>query len=307
MAPPTAADPSLSLTPRQLLAQARRVRLQVRRAAAALPGGDFLSPFKGAGLAFEELRAYEPGDDIRHMDWNVTARLGHPYVRRFVEERELQVLVLADLSASLAFGAPGPTLRRAAEQIVAFLGLAAEEHRARLGLALFTNHVESYVPPARGQRHLLRVLQVMIQARPAERGTSLHNACRFACRVLRRRAVLFLISDWLAPWPESWLRRLGRRHEVVAVRLAHPRAERWPAVGPVLLEDLETGARSLVDTARLQPQPRPDWESVMGSARIDALTLSSPTAALPQFVGYLLGRGRTPGPDARIDPRAKRT
>lgn len=283
--------------PRQLLAQARRLRLHVRRAVAALPGGDFRSLFKGAGLAFEELRAYEPGDDVRAIDWNVTARLGHPYVKRFVEERELQLLIVADVSGSLDATAAGTPLRRVLHQLVAFLGLAAHEHQARLGLALFTDRVEHYLPPARGSRHLMRLLQTLVRHQPEARGTSLLQACRFASRVLRRRALVVLLSDWLAEWPEAWLRRLGRKHEVVAVRLQPPQATLLPAVGQVTLQDLESGQVRTIDTRLSQPRPPGDWDALCRSTRLDGVTLTPGPAALAEFVRFLHRRGQGAVPE----------
>jgi uncharacterized protein (DUF58 family) len=277
--------------PRQLLAQARRLRLHVRRAVAALPGGDFRSLFKGAGLAFEELRAYEPGDDVRAIDWNVTARLGHPYVKRFVEERELQLLILADVSGSLDAATAGMPLRRVLQQLVAFLGLAAQEHQARLGLALFTDRIEHYLRPARGRRHLMRLLQTLLRHQPHARGTSLLQACQFAWRVLRRRALLVLLSDWLSAWPEAWLRRLGRKHEVIAVRLQHPQTLHLPDVGRVTLRDLETGYVRTFDTRLSQPRPLGDWDALCRSARLDGVTLAPDPAALTEFVRFLQQRG----------------
>lgn len=237
------------MLPADVLRQVRRLQLKARRAVHGLLGGAYHSAFKGTGLSFDEVREYHPGDDIRRIDWNVTARTGHPFVKRYVEERELTVLLAVDLSASQRFGTGPRTKRQVAAELAALLTVAAVGNGDRVGLAGFTDAVERYVPPAKGARHALRVLRDVLAFEPAGRGTDLAAALDFLNRVRRRRAVVFLFSDFLDAGFDGPFRRAARRHDLIAVRVSDPRERDWPAVGLVQLEDAETGRQILVDTS----------------------------------------------------------
>jgi uncharacterized protein (DUF58 family) len=234
---------------REVLRQVRRLQLRARRAVEDPLGGAYRSVFKGSGIAFEEVREYQPGDDIRSIDWNVTARMGHPFIKRFVEERELTVMFMIDASASLAFGTADQSKREVVSEIGALLTLCAASNNDKVGLILVTDGVEKFVPPRKGARHALRVIRDLFVFRPERPGTDLRAGLNFLNRVTRRRVLLFLFSDFLDQGYEKALQRTGHRHDVVAVVVSDPRETELPAVGLVEVQDAETGGRLVVDTS----------------------------------------------------------
>ena len=237
------------MLPVEVMRQVRRLQLRARRSVQTLLGGEYRSAFKGTGLSFEEVREYQPGDDVRSIDWNVTARIGHPFVKRYAEERELTVVLMADLSASLRFGTGAVTKRTAAAELAAVLAFAAVTHNDRVGLLGFTDRVERYVRPDKGPRHALRVLRDVLFFEPGRKGTDLAAALDHLNKAHRRRAIVFLFSDFLGVGYEDQFRRAARRHDLIAVRLTDPRESEWPAAGLVQVEDAETGRQVLVDTS----------------------------------------------------------
>src|SRR4051812_9340368 len=182
------------MLPRQVLRQIRRLQLRARRAVEDLLGGEYHSVFKGSGIVFEEVREYQPGDDIRAIDWNVTARMGHPFIKRFIEERELTVLLLVDASGSHRFGTRLRQKREVAAEMAALIAFSAVSNNDKVGLITFTDRVERYVPPRKGTRHVLRLIRDILYFEPAHRGTSLREGLDFLSRVQHRRAVVFLLS-----------------------------------------------------------------------------------------------------------------
>lgn len=236
------------MLPREVIRQIRRLHLKARRAVEDLLGGEYHSVFKGAGLAFEEVRAYQPGDDIRTIDWNVTARMGHPFIKRFIEERELTVFVAVDCSGSQQFGTRTQQKREVAAELAAVLAFSAISNNDRVGLIQFTDRVERFLPPRKGTRHVLRLIRDVLFYQPEQRGTSLRVGLDFLNRVLHRRTIVFLLSDFLDSGYESSFKRTGRRHDFIAIRIRDPREEELPAVGLLELEDAESGERLLVDT-----------------------------------------------------------
>jgi uncharacterized protein (DUF58 family) len=235
------------MLPREILRQIRRLQLKARRAVEDLLGGEYHSVFKGTGIAFEEVREYQPGDDIRAIDWNVTARMGHPFVKRFIEERERTVVLVVDCSASQQFGSGLRQKREVAAELAAVLAFSAVSNNDRVGLVQFTDRVERFLPPRKGARHVLRLIRDVLFYEPDHRGTSLGVAFDFLNRVLRRRTIVFVLSDFLDEDFGASLKRAGRRHDLVAIRITDPGEERLPAVGLMELEDAETGGRLLVD------------------------------------------------------------
>src|SRR6266545_1698421 len=236
------------MLPRDIVRQVRRLQIRARRAVEDLLGGEYHSVFKGTGIAFEEVREYQPGDDIRAIDWNVTARMGHPFVKRYVEERELTVVLAVDCSGSQAFGSRFQQKREVAAELAAVLAFSAIANNDKVGLVQFTDRVERFVPPRKGTRHVLRLIRDILFFQPKHRGTSLREGLDYLNRVLRRRTIVFLLSDFLDRGHEKALKRTGRRHDLIAVRITDPREEELPAVGLLELEDAETGARLLVDS-----------------------------------------------------------
>ncbi len=184
------------MLPREVLRQIRRLQLKARRAVEDLLGGEYHSVFKGSGIAFEEVREYQPGDDIRTIDWNVTARMGHPFIKRFIEERELTVLLMVDGSGSQSLGSRVQPKREVAAELAAVLAFSAISNNDRVGLLQFTSKVEHIVPPRKGTRHVLRLIRDVLFYQPRERGTSLADALDTMNRLLRRRSIVFLLSDF---------------------------------------------------------------------------------------------------------------
>jgi uncharacterized protein (DUF58 family) len=232
----------------ELLRKVRRLEIRSRRLVEDLFAGNSQSVFKGRGVEFEEVRPYVPGDEVRDIDWNVTARLGVPYVKRFVEEREITVTLVVDVSRSMRFSTTAQEKRELAAELCAVLGFAAMRNNDRIGLVLAAGRVEHFVAPARGRRHLLRMLRDVLDHRATSEGTRLGEAARFLTRTLHRRSLLFWISDFEDQLDVRDWRVLSRRHEVTALSLRDPRDEHLPDAGWVLLEDLESGVRKQVDT-----------------------------------------------------------
>ncbi len=269
------------MLPAEIVSQVRRIQLRTGRQVADVLAGAYVSVFKGRGVEFDEVRPYVPGDDVRTIDWNVTARMGAPYVKRYVEERQLTVLLIVDMSASLDFGSAERSKREAAVELSALLAFSASHNDDKVGLLLFHGDVDQFIPPRKGQKHALRVVREVLArgretsaAGPREgalsrlpralarrfaelrrrtrgvrrRSTNIAHAMEFCRRVLPRRAVLFLVSDFLDEGYLDALRGANRKHDVVAVRVTDRRESEFNGAGLVMLEDAETGARRLVDT-----------------------------------------------------------
>jgi uncharacterized protein (DUF58 family) len=232
----------------ELVRRVRRIEISTRRAVEDTLSGQYHSVFKGRGMVFSEVRPYAPGDEVRSIDWNVSARTGQLHVKRFVEERELTVMILCDLSASADFGSGERTKAEVAAEIAALLALSAVANGDRVGLVLFTDRVERFVPPRKGRRHALRLVSEILQFRPEGRGTSLGAALELLRRALRRRTVAFVLSDFLEPGAkdgalpfERALRIAARKHDVVPVRLGDRLEAELPAAGLAWIEDPEAG------------------------------------------------------------------
>jgi uncharacterized protein (DUF58 family) len=237
------------MLPREILRQVRRLQLKARRAVEDILGGEYHSVFKGTGISFDEVRAYQPGDDVRSIDWNVTARMNQPFVKRYIEERERTVMLVVDTSGSLAFGTGRQPKREIAAELAAVLAFSAISNNDRVGLVQLSDHIEHYLPPRKGPRHVLRVIRDLLFFEPARRGTALGQGLDYLNRVLRRKAIVFFFSDFLDRDYERALRRTARRHELIAIRLSDPREQELPPVGLVELEDAETRSRLLADTS----------------------------------------------------------
>ncbi|HQL88928.1 MAG TPA: DUF58 domain-containing protein, partial [Lentisphaeria bacterium] len=210
--------------------------------------GEYQSAFKGAGMEFDEVREYQPGDEVRSIDWNVTARQGHPFVKRFHEERELTVMFLVDLSASGQFGTAGQLKNDLAAELCALLSFSAVKSNDKVGLILFTDRIERFIPPAKSVSHALRIIREVLGFRPTGAQTDIAGALDFLGRVIRKRCVVFLVSDFQGEGFVKPMRVLSRKHDVIAVSVSDPRELHLPDVGLLELEDAETGEIVLVDT-----------------------------------------------------------
>jgi uncharacterized protein (DUF58 family) len=241
-----------SKIPAEIFAAVRRIEIRTRRLVEETFGGVYHSVFKGLGIEFREVREYVPGDDIRTIDWNVTARTGQPYVKLYDEERELTVMLAADVSGSGRFGSGRRTKAEIVAELGGVLAFAAISNQDKVGLVLFSDRVEKYIPPAKGRTHVLRLIRELLTFRPVGRGTDLDAPLELLGSVLKRRATLFIISDFWAEDFTASLRPVARRHDCVAVRVRDPRETALPRVGLVRWQDAETGRRALVDTSDRQ-------------------------------------------------------
>ena len=228
--------------------QVRQIHIRTRRLVNDVFAGEYHSAFKGRGMAFAEVREYAPGDDVRTIDWNVTARFGQPYVKQYVEERELTVMLLVDLSASGQFGSVTKLKTEIATELCAVLALSAITNHDKVGLILFTDQIEKFIPPQKGKHHVLRVIREVLYFQPQRRGTDVGLALQYLHRISRRRSVSFLVSDFLASGYDLPLRLAHRRHDIIPVSIADHRELTLPRVGFLTLQDLETGATLVVDT-----------------------------------------------------------
>jgi uncharacterized protein (DUF58 family) len=327
------------MLPTEIVKQVRRIQFQTGRHVADMLAGQYLSVFKGQGMEFEEVRPYVPGDDVRTIDWNVTARTGAPYVKRYQEERELTVLLVVDISASQDFGSQTRSKRQAAVELSALLAFSAIHNDDKVGLLLFHGGVEAYIPPRKGQKHALRVVREVLarglgetalpeaEAAPTKgsrfalpafitrrllqlrrktqadprRATRIGGALEFCRKVLPRRAVLFLISDFLDEGYLPALRSSNRRHDVVSVLMTDAREQEFLDSGLLTLEDAETGERRLVDTssaafrsaaAEAATARVKSLESSLRGAGIDLLRIDATRSVVEPLIAFFRMRER---------------
>jgi uncharacterized protein (DUF58 family) len=237
------------MIPRELIKKLRKIEIRTSKLANDQLAGGYHSVFKGRGMAFSEVRQYQPGDDVRFIDWNVSARMNETYVKVFTEEREMTVMLLVDLSASERFGSvQRPKIETVAE-VSALLAFSAIKNNDRVGLILFTDRIEKFVPPKKGRGHVMRVVTEILNARPEGEGTDLSVALDLLGHVARRRSVAFVVSDFIADDYERALRVASARHDLIPIQVIDPREEELPNVGIALFEDLETGELIEIDTS----------------------------------------------------------
>jgi len=243
-----AVPPTSPAIPPEILAAVRRIEIRTRRLVDEVFSGEYHSVFRGRGVEFREVREYVPGDDVRAIDWNVTARSDQTFVKQFEEERELTVVLAADVSGSGRFGSGSRTKAETAAVLCGVLAFAAISNKDKVGLLLFSDHVEKYIPPAKGRSHVLRLIRELLTYQPRGRGTDLEAPLQLVGHVLKRKATVFLVSDFWAGDFSGSLRTVARRHDCVAVRLRDPRETDLPDVGLVAWRDAENGREILVDT-----------------------------------------------------------
>lgn len=238
---------------KELLKKVRQIEISIRGVVNEVFAGEYHSVFKGRGMEFAEVREYQPGDDVRNIDWNVSARMNHPFVKMYDEERELTVLILFDNSASENFGSRLQQKGQVAIEIAALLASSAIKNNDKVGLIIFSDRIEKFVPPRKGRKHVFRVIRELLYAVEEQEATSLKTdlalALEYLNQILKRRATVFLVSDFLAEGFEKDLQIANRRHDLVAIHLIDPLEEKLPALGLVEFEDLETGETILVDTS----------------------------------------------------------
>lgn len=237
------------MIPREYLKKIRRIEIRTNRMAENLLAGAYHSVFKGRGMDFEEVREYQPGDDIRTIDWNVTARTGSPHIKKYREERELSIMILVDVSASDQLGSGGQSKKELAAEVASVFAFSACRNSDKVGLLLYTDQVESYLPPSKGRSHVFRLIREILFFRPAHKGTRLKAALDYLNLVMNRPAVVFVISDFLDEGYETALRITNQRHDVIAVSVFDRREVELPDVGTITLEDSESGDIMEVNTS----------------------------------------------------------
>ncbi|MDX1953595.1 MAG: DUF58 domain-containing protein [Verrucomicrobiota bacterium] len=307
------------MIPREILKKIRQIELRTRRLVNETLAGQYHSAFKGQGMDFEEVREYQPGDDVRSIDWNVTARMNHPFIKKFREERELTVMLIVDLSGSGIFGSGSQSKRELAAEISSVLAFSAIRNNDKVGLLLFTDEVEKFIPPAKGRKHVLRVIREVLFFEPRRTGTDLNEAIDFFMRVAHHRSITIIVSDFLSQNPKTAVKRpndprprsvlaptfaqnsttalkqIARKHDVVAVRIYDRHEIELPALGYLLLKDSETGELIEVNSgdprkreafAQRQLRAQQELERLFRSARIDSIQLRTDqpyAAALTRF------------------------
>ncbi|MFD2257209.1 DUF58 domain-containing protein [Luteolibacter algae] len=285
----------------EMMARVRQLELKARRLVRESFSGEYLSSFRGQGLDFDDFREYQHGDEVRFIDWNVTARMNEPFVRKFREERELSVVMAVDVSGSADFGSKHLSKRELSAEIAAILGFSALQNGDQVGLLIFSEEPLMFIPPAKGTKHLLRMIREVLMAKPEKKGTSIEEACNFLIKSLKRKALVFMISDFHAENLDKPLGKLARKHETVALRVNDPLEEELSNAGRVVLIDPETGFETMVNTSN--PNLRMAYKKLMkrqaeGAATvfkkhgIDTATLMTDHDTLPALHQLLKRRGR---------------
>jgi uncharacterized protein (DUF58 family) len=289
------------MIPKELARKIRYIQIFTTKVVNDVLAGEYESVFKGRGMEFDEVREYQAGDDVRSIDWNVTARAGKPFVKKYREERELTVIFLVDLSASGGFGTVRQTKSELAAEICALLSFAAIRNNDKVGLIVFTDQVEMFIPPGKGARHVLRVIREILSFRPRRTKTDIAAALDYLGRVQSRRAVVFVISDFQAEGFERSLRVLGRRHDVIAVSISDSKESSLPALGLIELEDAETGESVLIDTGKSEVRKRYEalclgrdrtLSDLLRSVGIDRIVVETGRAYIRDMMAFFRNRER---------------
>jgi uncharacterized protein (DUF58 family) len=294
---------------REILKKVRQIEIRTKRLVADTLAGQYHSVFKGRGMNFDAVREYVPGDEVRAIDWNVTARAGRPFVKKFVEERELTLLLMVDVSASGDFGSGVQSKRELAAEIASVLAFSAIKNSDNVGLLLFTDRVELFVPPRKGRRHVLRIVRDVLSFEPVGRGTDLAHALDFVNDVSERREIVFLLSDFQMPNQSAddiadfriALRQTNRRHDLVAMPIEDPRERVLPDLGIVAIEDAETGEMVEIDTANPEVRERfnqiaevrnEQLQKIFNREAIDSLRLSTDRPYVADLTAFFKNRAR---------------
>ncbi len=233
---------------KELLKQVRQIEIRTRGLVNQVFSGEYHSVFKGRGMEFSEVREYQFGDDIRNIDWNVTARFGHPFIKIFEEERELTVILLVDLSGSLLFGTVEKTKQQIAAELSAILAFSAMKNNDKVGLILFTDKIERFVPPRKGKKHVLRVIREVLSFEPKGKATNLKSALEYMNNAIKKKSIVFLISDFMDEGYEKILRMVGKKHDLIGIVLNDRREFNLPKIGMIKFKDTETGDERWIDT-----------------------------------------------------------
>ena len=289
------------MIPKEILKRIRRIDLRTRRLVNDIFSGEYHSVFKGRGVEFSEVREYSFGDDIRTIDWNVTARMDRPYVKLFEEERELTVMLLFDISSSGEFGSVSRLKRDIAAEICAVLAFSAIQNNDKVGLVLFTDTIEKFIPPKKGRRHILRILRELLYYKPQDKKTDIAASLEFLLRVTQKRTISFLVSDFIAEGYEKPLAIAGKKHDIIPVVITDPRETSLPSIGLIELEDAETGEMLLLDTKDMNLVKQfsesaiastEKRKNIFNSIGLDTIEVSTDTDYLPKLVSFFRRRER---------------
>ncbi len=285
----------------ELTKKIRILQITTRKVINDVLAGEYGSVFRGRGMEFDEVREYMPGDEIRSIDWNVTARTGTPFVKRYVEERELTVIFLVDLSASGTFGSVDKLKNEVAAEFCSLLAFTAVKNNDKVGLIVFTDQVEMFIPPKKGTQHVLRVIRELLDFTPRKAKTDIVGALDYLGKVTKKRAVVFLVSDFQAEGFEKSMRVIGKRHDLVAVTVVDPREIRLPNVGLLELEDAETGEIVVIDTSssdvrkryeRLGREQSERFRELFASIGVDQIEIQTDKDYIPNLVKFFRSRER---------------
>ena len=289
------------MLPREVLKKIRRIEITTSKLATDFLSGQYESVFKGRGIEFDEVREYQPGDEIRTIDWNVTARMGMPFVKKFVEERQLTVMLLLDASSSSSFGTTKRFKKELAAEVCAVLAFAAIQNNDRVGLIIFTDRIEKFVPPRKGLHHVLRVVREALYFHPKGKGTDIAGALRYLDNVVTRRAVTFVISDFFAKEFKKPLSIANKKHDIVAITITDPREIQLPNAGIIELADAESGKPYLIDTSSAKVrrtyadksgQLRGERKRIFGSVGVDHIDISTDKSYVEEFIKFFRVRKR---------------
>lgn len=289
------------MIPKEILREIRRIQITTSRMVTDVFAGQYQSVFKGKGMEFYEVREYLPGDEIRSIDWNVTARTGHPFVKKFVEERELTVMLLLDMSASSYFGTSNQLKMQLAAKLCSVLALSAIKNNDKVGFIAFTDRIEKFIPPRKGLRHVLRVIREALYFKPQGTSTDIAIALEYLNRVTTRKTVAFLISDFFAPDFKKMLAVANKRHDIVAVTITDPRELEFPAMGLVKLFDPEKKSDFILDTsdnrvrleyAQNNQQRIKRRELLFNSLRVDTIDVRTDMPYSQSLVKFFKSRER---------------
>jgi len=289
------------MIPKELAKKIRVLQITTNKVVNEILAGEYKSVFKGRGMEFEEVREYIPGDDIRTIDWNVTARTGKPYVKTFVEERELTIMFIVDMSASGEFGSVNKLKNEVAAELCALLSFSAVKNNDKVGLILFTDRVEKFIPPKKGTTHVLRVIRELLSFRPRKTRTDISGALDYFGRIASKSAVVFLVSDFLAEGFEKPMSIIGKKHDLIAATIIDPREKSLPNVGLVELEDAETGEIVLIDTGssgvrkkyeQLGEDQSREFRNLFSSMGMDHIEIRTDRDYVPELVKFFRIRER---------------
>ena len=289
------------MIPKEILKKVKRIEIQTRGLVNDIFSGEYHSVFKGRGMEFSEVREYQIGDDIRLIDWNVSARMGHPFVKVFEEERELTVMLLVDVSSSADFGTVERMKGEIAIEICALLAFSAIKNNDKVGLIIFTDRIEKFVPPKKGKTHVLRVLRELLYHEPEGKGTDLSLALEYLSRVITRRSVVFLVSDFISDDYQKAMQIANKRHDLVAITITDPREIELPNIGLVELEDAETGEIIMLDTAdstirqtftRETSNSREERDKNLRSMNVDSIDIRTDVSYIEPLIKFFRMRAR---------------